>query len=404
MRLLILSNSDLTKSFVARKHYIIKHLSKYFKIIIFNVRLYWKEKKEEYKNAPACESDTLLKNAKMITGYPIRVYDIYLSEALNLLPNIALLRKIIKNFNIRAIINFSHILLGAFSSLWRENDIPLIFDFLDYIPGQIGFSSQSKLPMKTISRKIATKLLLDNIRKSDLVVAVSEALCKYAQLAGAKNVYLVPNGVDLNSIYPVNKLKIRKKLGLREIDFVIGYIGGVHWLLNLEEIFKVIKYKPVINGKKVKLLIIGSGSHLPYFFNLAKAMGIKDKVIFLGRVSKKKLNEYISAIDVGLIPFKMNDVAFFSCPLKFYEYLACGKAVITTTIPIIKKMVIEKRILKNLVFFADDKDEFEEAISRIISDGERPSVREIRSLLKDYDWRNLTSKYLDIINAVIRRG
>jgi len=56
-------------------------------------------------------------------------------------------------------------------------------------------------------------------------------------------------------------------------------------------------------------------------------------VRWLGPKPYAKLPRYIAAFDVGLIPYESNDYTRSCFPLKLYEYLAAGKAVVATGLP-----------------------------------------------------------------------
>lgn len=51
---------------------------------------------------------------------------------------------------------------------------------------------------------------------------------------------------------------------------------------------------------------------------------------FLGRKQKNDIPAYVTNFDVCINPFKVDDVSRAVTPLKVYEYLACGKPVVST--------------------------------------------------------------------------
>jgi len=402
-KILIISDSDLRKSFIGRKHYLIKYLSINFDIIIFNPHLYWKEKNEEYRNyyKYSKECDVFLKNSLIINGYPIKIHDIYISEIFNFLPNYCLLFKIITKNKIDIILNFSNVTIGILLRLCRKK-IPVILDLLDYRPGQVGFSTQSKLPLISYAQKYIEILQNYNIKYSEAIVACSEELRKYALYKSAKKVKLITNGVDMDLMHPFMNVRIKKNLGFSEKDFIIGYIGGVHWLLDLEMVFNVIQHFSN-NKKEIKLLIVGDGSHLFQYIKLAEKMNILDKVKFVGRVGKFESPLYINSMDVGLIPFRKDNVAFYSFPLKILDYLACGKPVISSNIPALKK-ISKKDEFDKFIFYADDKETFVYILNEIIdkiNDIKNPiHIQNIRNKLINFDWKSLAKEYYKFLLEV----
>jgi len=231
-------------------------------------------------------------------------------------------------------------------------------------------------------------------------------LVDYAESRGSPNTTLISNGVDLITHYPMDRKEVeifRRKLGYNEKDFVIGYIGGINWLTDFQPIFEFLKRNERISGKEIKLLLGGAGSHVNYYLNLAKKMRIINKVNYVGRVPRDMTSTYINSMDVAIIPFKRDLVSDCLRPLKFFEYLACGKPIIMRTIPEIKQNFSMEPI-NNFLFFADTIDRFSLQINDLIENySEIVSLNKlssIRNQLKYYSWENLANKYLELINMM----
>lgn len=84
-------------------------------------------------------------------------------------------------------------------------------------------------------------------------------------------------------------------------------------------------------------------------------------VHFLGQRPYADLPRYLKAFDVGLIPFKLTDVIINSNPLKFKEYLAGGKPVVSVQIAALDPYA-------QLAYVARSYDEFTEMIQRAIAE------------------------------------
>ena len=53
----------------------------------------------------------------------------------------------------------------------------------------------------------------------------------------------------------------------------------------------------------------------------------------VGTKKYELLPQYLSFMEVCLIPFKINKLTLASSPIKLYEYLAAGKPVVSTALP-----------------------------------------------------------------------
>lgn len=80
---------------------------------------------------------------------------------------------------------------------------------------------------------------------------------------------------------------------------------------------------------------------------------------FLGARPYEKLPYYLKGLDVCIVPFKDNAVSRAASPLKFYEYLAAGRAVVTTPIP-------DWQYLSSVAWLAKTLDDFLYAIEEAL--------------------------------------
>jgi glycosyltransferase involved in cell wall biosynthesis len=54
---------------------------------------------------------------------------------------------------------------------------------------------------------------------------------------------------------------------------------------------------------------------------------------WLGMKPYDELFHYVWRFDVGIIPFKVNDITLATSPIKLFEYMACAKPVVSTALP-----------------------------------------------------------------------
>ena len=80
--------------------------------------------------------------------------------------------------------------------------------------------------------------------------------------------------------------------------------------------------------------------------------GAYPNVELAGLLPQKKLPEYMKNFDVCLNIFRDNDLSKDVSPLKFYEYLATGKPVVSTPVP------YQVRDFADCVYIAEDRSDF----------------------------------------------
>jgi len=122
---------------------------------------------------------------------------------------------------------------------------------------------------------------------------------------------VLPNGINANVFYKADKKEARKKLGICEDDFVVGFVGSFierKGPLRLSEAIR-------LTGKDIKSIFIGSGAEEPF----------GEGIIFKGKLPHNKIREYLNACDVFVLPTLSE-----GCCNAIVEAMACGLPVISS--------------------------------------------------------------------------
>ena len=169
-------------------------------------------------------------------------------------------------------------------------------------------------------------------RQADLVVAVSEPLRRFLEEArvGAKRIRILPNAVDTSLFRSdVTGEQTRRRHHL-EGRFVIGFAGslkpwhGVEWLLAA---FQELRQ----DDPAAHVLIVGDGPQRQTLEEQARKRGLRDAVTFTGAVDHASMPGYLAAMDVAVAPYPALDDFYYS-PLKLFEYMAAGRAVVASRV------------------------------------------------------------------------
>jgi glycosyltransferase involved in cell wall biosynthesis len=103
----------------------------------------------------------------------------------------------------------------------------------------------------------------------------------------------------------------------------------------------------------------------------------------LDRVPLEDLPSYIHGFDICLIPLNKNESTAGSFPMKFYEYMACGKPIVATALPAFEPY----RESPQLARLADDHDSFIEAVKDSLADpGNEAAVKQRIHEAEKNDW------------------
>lgn len=101
----------------------------------------------------------------------------------------------------------------------------------------------------------------------------------------------------------------------------LGYIGNLNNQFSLDEIL------PLIQNTDVILEIIGEGESFKLLKSKIIEMGIKNKVVFWGYLSREKATDIVKSWDYGIVPQTINSKA--DLPNKFFDYLGAGIPIIS---------------------------------------------------------------------------
>jgi len=131
------------------------------------------------------------------------------------------------------------------------------------------------------------------INASHTVIAQSSNTRKnaYKYYNIKKDIEVIPLGIP-NVTY---NLKSRKELGIDKEDITLITIGR---LVPRKALHKLLEIVSKINNKKVKLLIIGDGPEMEGLKRKSEDIGIKQQVVFTGKLSDSKKHQFLNIADI----------------------------------------------------------------------------------------------------------
>jgi rhamnosyl/mannosyltransferase len=136
---------------------------------------------------------------------------------------------------------------------------------------------------------------------------------------------VIPFGIDINRFRLNDKMR-EKVAGIRNTygSKIILFVGRLVYYKGVEYLVEAMK------EVDAKLLLVGEGPLKEGLINLADKIGIRDKIVFMGRIDDEDLIHYYHACSIFVLPSIANSEAFGIVQL---EAMACGKPVINTELP-----------------------------------------------------------------------
>jgi len=222
-----------------------------------------------------------------------------------------------------------------------------------------------------------------SIQKSDCVIALTNFL-KNEALKLNKKVVFIPNGANVDFFKPI---KSKNKN-------TIIFIGILFKTCDVDMVIRAMKY--VKNGK---LIVVGDGPRRKEFEDLAKRIGVSNKVEFVGWIDRGKIPEYINSADIVVMPMKVNLINKSRSPVKLGEYMACGKAIITSDVGIAKDIIINR---ENGILVSDIK-QFGDAINLLLKNKKLRHKLEKnarKTAEKSLDWKIIAGNLMNAYETV----
>jgi len=376
MKILVTSLPDLKKIHPQRPHHLFKYLSQKHEVTVLCVNAWWlEEKQDEYLR-------TSLKNVSIhyISENKLSpvIQEIFAIKSLKNLGNL--------DFDIHISLNS---LLMSYT-VAKKLKVPSLFDICDDIIDWIDSSPQIPTLLKPIGKVVGSFMLKRNIKINERITYSTEFLKSSYSLPENKSV-LIPNGVDTNLFYKRNgKTKAKERFNISEDVLVLGFVGFLGEWIDLQTVLETIKI--LQDQVKIKLIVVGNGSKFARFKELSKNCGGQENVIFTGDVPYSEVPEYISYMDICLLPFDV--VSQGALPLKLFEYMACEKPVISSPLFGVKNAV------GDMIIYASNPDELKQSILKLYHDEElriELGKRGRGFVKQNFSWDKICRKFEEVL-------
>lgn len=176
--------------------------------------------------------------------------------------------------------------------------------------------------------ELATSIEREVLAAADLAVAVSEQVAhKVAAAAPAARCVVVENGAEVERFRSLpSRDAARAQLGLPDDAIIAGFVGALRPWHGVD-----VAITAVSRTSHLHLAVVGDGPVRQELDDLGKALGVEQRVHFLGHRSHDEVASLLAAVDMALAPYPALDGFSFS-PLKLYEYLAAGTPVVASAI------------------------------------------------------------------------
>lgn len=147
------------------------------------------------------------------------------------------------------------------------------------------------------------------------------------------------------------------------------------------------------------LHIIGEGDDMREFQELAKKLGVENRIRFWGKVSLDQLVDILKQMDAGLVPNRRNAATELMLPVKMMECIALDIPVIVPRLQAIEYYFNEEMVT---FFEPGDLPSLTKAITELYKMGENRSAKALkaRKFLDQYGWETHKSTLLNLYHSL----
>ena len=236
------------------------------------------------------------------------------------------------------------------------------------------------------------------------IVVISEGLKKEFVKKGfeAQNILVVHDGVDTEEFdVKESTEELRRSFGFPVGKIIIGYVGQLRTMGMEKGIGSFLEAFNELKNKHKNLMAVivgGSDGDITTYKELAQKIGLNDiEIFFTGRKEHKLIPAYLKSFDLLVMPFPYNQhYAFYMSPLKMFEYMASGRPIVATDLPVVKEV-----LNKNNSFLVkpDSSSALANGMGYVIEnpDFAKKIVEQALEDVKNYTWTKRAAKILEFI-------
>jgi len=200
-------------------------------------------------------------------------------------------------------------------------------------------------------------------KNADFVLPVTNVLANLIKRENvpSEKIQIIPNGINRDKFSQLlSTAEAKAKLGLDGV-IVLGFTGFMRDWHGLDRLIDILAKDDSV---KKHLLIVGDGPARKSIEEKAKKYNVQDRVTITGIVKRDDIIHYVSAFDLALQP----DVVSYASPLKLFEYMALGRAIIAPETDNIKEVLTQN--VDALLFDKDNRDDFVNKVVELCENSE----------------------------------
>ncbi len=198
-----------------------------------------------------------------------------------------------------------------------------------------------------------------------------------------------------------SQAEARRKSAAPEDAFVVGYLGHLQMIGLDKGLGGVVEALAAVSGAHL-LLVGGPDEMVAHLRSRWLELGLPaDRFIYAGQVRPPTVPEHLLMTDVCLLPHPAaTQFAYYTSPLKLFEYMAAGRAIVASDLPAWSDVVSDGETA--LLVPPEDSLAWAKAIERLRDDSDlrgQLGKRARERALAHYTWEARAKKILGHIRS-----
>jgi len=236
--------------------------------------------------------------------------------------------------------------------------------------------------MPGVDRRYVRDLERILLARADLIFATSTKLQEQKSGKNTQAVFL-PHGVDFDHFRPATDCLVPEEMKNLQRP-VIGMYGTLAPWVDADLLVQVARAFP-----QASVVLIGTRTDFPLPEHVPN-------LHWLGARPYAELPRYAAHFDVGLIPFRCNELTAYVNPLKLLEYLALGLPIVSTPLPDLSRFAEH-------VYIADNREDFVRKVKLALDDNAPARRRQRVELAARETWETRVKTLLQHVEKALDR-
>lgn len=260
-------------------------------------------------------------------------------------------------------------------------------------------------PLSKLLQWHATGLLKYKLKLAHRIICVSEQTKAHlftTWQVPKEKIAVFPNAVDVQRFRPdaTARAAVRADWGLRDQPIII-FVGNFLEWQDVKTLLQAFA-QTLTTRPDAHLILVGDGPTRAAMQQLAVALGIAGAVTFTGLLPHLAIPRLLNAADIAVAPYPHMDQELWHSPMKLFEYMAAGKAIIASNMGQITDILTNNDT--GLLVPPGDVAALAAAQQRLISN---PDLRKQLGLRahevaqQEHDWQHYVLSLEQLFTAVV---